>query len=61
MAYVCPYCKEEKQTDLSVEVKYCLKCKRIQGCYKIFEFLRKIGVQEEVINEVRDSIVANCL
>ena len=61
MAYICPYCKQEEQSPRTVTVKYCLNCKRIEECNDVLKFLRKIGVQEEVVNKVRDSLAANCL
>jgi hypothetical protein len=44
-----------------LEVKYCLNCKKIVGCNDILEFLMKIGVQEEVVDKVRLSLIGICL
>jgi len=61
MAYVCPYCGKEELSSRKLEVKICLDCNKIVGCNDILEFLRKIGIQEEVVEKVKLDLLLRCL
>lgn len=56
MAFVCPNCKEEALSPRSAEIKVCLKCGGLVDWKNAIKLLRKMSIQEKVIDTVRSDI-----
>ena len=60
MAFECSKCKG-KSSIQRVEVRLCTNCGHIEGSDKLYNLLRKLGVQEETIDKVRNDLVSDAI